>query len=325
MKEILLKSKFIFFIRIMIEQLHYAYLYARHMVNRNAPNTQSKIRADLSIRAHALEKGMSIGQVKVGFGKCKAIALISDLQKYIEIYGKDSFVKELYSVIAEYIKYNTYNGADMKNIQSILDKLELNKDNESFICKSGVLEFTHEQIIKETSCSYDKFSQSRYSVRDFGDNIIPLSDIEKALKLCERTPSACNRQSWKIHILKDRKLRNQLFELQLGCNGFYEKMQYAILICGDLSCYGFPEFNQAYVDGGLYAMNLMYALNYFDIATIPLTMQHKYTHTKKIKKIIQLSPNEIPVLLIGVGSYKDKFKVACSMRKTYTEYTTIHQ
>ncbi len=280
-KEVLLKSKIVFFIRIFIELFHSVLLYTQYLVNRNSPDTLSKMRADLSIRTHALEKGMSIGNVKIGFGIPKALTLIRDLNKYRSIYGEDDFWEESCGIINEYIKFNVYYGADMKRVQSALDEVWVMKCENH---KGGILELNHGRITEGAKGNFENISQSRYSIREFAEHPIKLTDIEKALKLCERTPSACNRQSWKIHIVANKKMKRELFELQLGCNGFYDKMQYAILICGDLSYYGFPEFNQVYVDGGLYAMNLMYALNFYDIATIPLTMQHKHCHTDKIKK-----------------------------------------
>lgn len=322
MKEVLLKSKIVFFIRIFIELFHAIDLYTQYLINRDSPDTLIKMRAYLSIRIHALEKGMSIGNVKVGFGIPKVLVLIRDLQRYQSTYGNDVFWKESCEVINEYIRFNVRNGADMQKVQSALDKMGEIKCRSY---KGGILKLVHKQITEKARGDFEKLSQSRYSIRDFADQPISLIEIEKALKLCERTPSACNRQSWKVHVIADEKIKNKLFELQLGCNGFYDKMQYAILICGDISYYGFPEFNQVYVDGGLYAMNLMYALNFYDVATIPLTMQHKHSHTNKIKRAMHLSPSEVPVVLIGAGSYKDEFKVACSMRKPYSEYTTIYQ
>lgn len=140
------------------------------------------------------------------------------------------------------------------------------------------------------------------------------------MKLCEHTPSACNRQSWKIYIFKDREKRQELFNLQLGCNGFSEDMQYAILICGDIRGYNINELYQLYVDGGIYSMNLLYALHYLGVAAIPLTMAHKKSRTKLIKKRLDIPENEMPVLLIGVGSYKEQYKVAVSERKSFEEY-----
>ena len=98
-------------------------------------------------------------------------------------------------------------------------------------------------------------------------------------------------------------------------------MQGVILVCSDMGCYNFQELNQSFVDGGLYAMNLMYALHFYDIANIPLTMAHKESYIKQIKKEMNIPLNEKPILLIGIGSYKNSWKVAQSNRKEWKDYT----
>ena len=68
-------------------------------------------------------------------------------------------------------------------------------------------------------------------------------------------------------------------------------------------------------------MNLMYALHFYDIANIPLTMAHKENYLNYFKKEMGVPEYERPVLLIGIGSYKDSWKVAQSNRKDWHDYT----
>lgn len=70
-------------------------------------------------------------------------------------------------------------------------------------------------------------------------------------------------------------------------------------------------------------MNLLYALHFEGVAAIPLTMGHKQKKLKEIKLEMDIPDNEVPVLLIGVGAYKDKYKVAVSVRRDYHNYTFI--
>ena len=213
-------------------------------------------------------------------------------------------------------------GADMTNIKSKLHKLCETNDI-SLSDMGGIYILDKHTTDLRSKDSFDVFSQSRFSVRDFGSERIPLDRIEKALTLAEKTPSACNRQSWKIYIYSDDILRNRMFSLQGGCKGFSEDMQYAILICGDIRGYNINELSQVYVDGGIYAMNLLYALHFESVAAIPLTMAHKQNMIKRIKREMGLPENEMPILLVGVGSYKESYKVAVSQRYDYKVYTVI--
>lgn len=319
-KEILKNSQTVLFLRIVHEKLLEVPLLARYIANGNRMGDKDKLLTDLSIRAHAIEKGMSIGNVKIGFGQQKVMALLNDLNRYFGLGGAKEFVAETCSIINKYLLFNEELGADMSRVRKAYDKFLSEKDITVTTDMGGILRLTLSEEKEKAKLPFGEFSQSRHSIRDFGKEPVSEETIRKALKMCEHTPSACNRQTWKIYIYKDKEKRQELFNLQLGCKGFSEDMQYAILICGNIRGYNINELYQMYVDGGIYSMNLLYALHYLDVAAIPLTMAHKKSRTKLIKKKLNIPENEMPVLLIGVGSYKEQYKVAVSERKPFEEY-----
>ena len=65
---------------------------------------------------------MSIGNVKVGFGKPKALAIINDFYRYLKIGGSKEMVAEWFSVLKKYSLFNKELGGDMKEIDSALEK-----------------------------------------------------------------------------------------------------------------------------------------------------------------------------------------------------------
>jgi len=314
------ESPIILFLRIWFQLARKAKIDAKYISASNRSKDWKKMQSDLSIRVHAIEKGMSIGSVKIGFGQPKVKIIIEDLKHYIAIGGKIEFAEECYSVLLEYINFNKKLGADMSEVETWIVGLASDYN----LCdkhQGGVLYKVKTETLASTNLPFKEFSQTRYSVREFGKEKINRIQIESALKLCERTPSACNRQSWSIYVYETVEQKNKMFANQGGCKGFYEDMQYAILICGDQRNYNLYELYQAYVDGGLYGMNLMYALHSQGLATIPLTMGQKLGDIAKIKGTMGLPEYDIPVLLIGVGSYKEEYKVAASVRKDYHKYT----
>lgn len=321
-KGYLKNSRTILFFRLLHEKLQEVILLTKYIANGNRLNDRNKLLTDLAIRTHAIEKGMSIGKVKVGFGQPKAISLLHDLQLYLSLGGSEEFVSESCSVINKYIAFNESLGADMAIVRTGLNTF-CEKNNIDLIDKGGIYILDKMNMETMQKSSFDVFSQSRFSVRDFGTDKISLDYIERALLMAEKSPSACNRQSWRIYVYSDEILRNKIFSLQGGCKGFCQDMQYAILVCGDIRGYNINELSQVYVDGGIYSMNLLYALHFEGVATIPLTMGHKQKNIKKIKREMNIPDNEIPVLLIGVGAYKNKYKVAVSLRRDYHNYTFI--
>ena len=315
-------SKTVLFFRLLHEKWQEILILRKYIANGGKYKDKEKLRTDLIIKVHALEKGMAIGEVKVGFGQQKALALLQDLNLFLSLGGDQDFVRESCSVIKKYIIFNEQIGANMDNISSALSDFCTTNSIETYDT-GGVYILDKEKTFLQLKETFDNFSHSRFSVRDFGTEKIEIKRIKKALEICEKTPSACNRQSWRVYIYSEIELRNKIFSLQRGCNGFFQNMQYAILICGDLVKYHINELSLAYVDGGMYAMNLLYALHFEGIAAIPLTMGLKQQVLKRVKKEMEVPENEVPIILIGVGSYKDTYKVAVSERYPYEKYTVI--
>lgn len=48
-------------------------------------------------------------------------------------------------------------------------------------------------------------------------------------------------------------------------------------------------------------------------------------NNKKIKQEMRIPSYEVPVLLIGVGTFKDDYKVAVSHRYMYKDYVKFNQ
>ena len=193
------------FFWILAEKIHETFVLSRHIANSNMDSTEGKMRSDISIRAHALEKGMSIGRSRKGSGSPKAQELLKRHDAYMVLYGNKSYAEEICSIIKAYIDFNRCQGADMSNIRICLEKL-MQTHEITVSHTGGIMTVRREQIDKATH-DFAQLSQKRFAVRDFSADILDFSLVEKSLLLCERTPSACNRQSWRIHIYRDKELR----------------------------------------------------------------------------------------------------------------------
>ncbi|MCQ2246608.1 MAG: nitroreductase family protein [Bacteroidaceae bacterium] len=316
-----IKTSFpVVWIRVFLAKLQETTKASKHLCTSGMYSNSEKLITPLTIATHALEKGMSIGKARYGFGQSKALELLKGLQLYLNIGGDKSFVNESCTVIKKYIEYNVTHGANMEAVITVFNSF-CKANNIEFVPYGGIYELDHSFIREKAQSTFDEFSQSRFAVRDFGEFPISREDIERALKLCERTPTACNRQSQRVHIYLNKDKIEKLCKLQGGGRGFIDEMQGAILICSDLRSYDFYETNLPYVDASLYGMNLMYSLHYYDIASIPLTMGHKTRYTNRIMKEMNLPDNEVPILLVAIGSYKEQLRVAQSHRKNWKEYT----
>lgn len=319
--EWLKKSKFLLFLRLFVERVQELRLATRYLASGNRYQNARKLKTDLQIRVHSIEKGMSIGRLKEGFGNKKACDIVDDLRGYVSIGGERQFVVESCSVLQQYVKFKEEIGQNADDVKTKLDGL-MNDCRIKSLELGGIYRLRYEDVRRKANGNLEEVMASRYAVRDFGTTPIDMGMLRKALKMAEKSPSACNRQSWRVHVYtKDNALK--MFNLQGGGKSFASEMQAAILVCADLTSYYLSELNLPYVDGGLYGMNLMLALHHCGLACIPMTMGLTAGYLKMIKREMGVPENEVPVLLIGVGSYKDEFRAAVSYRYPYTRYTTF--
>ena len=81
---------------------------------------------------------------------------------------------------------------------------------------------------------------------------------------------------------------------------------------------------QCYVDGGLYAQNLINALHYVGLGSIPLSCGFMNDKLQKIQNCFGIPENEVMILIIGVGVMCADMKIAISTRKPITQTNKYH-
>ena len=109
---------------------------------------------------------------------------------------------------------------------------------------------------------------SRHSMRQFESKSINIEDVEKAIKIAQKAPTACNRQASKVYLYKDKATNDALGELIAGNTGFQQEVPNYLVVTADVSAfYDTFERNQVYVEAGLFSMALVEALHYYGIGS----------------------------------------------------------
>lgn len=105
---------------------------------------------------------------------------------------------------------------------------------------------------------------------------------------------------------------------QGGARGFESDIPCCILVTANLKAFLSGEVFQAYIDGGLYAQNLINALHYLGLGCIPLSCGF---HSRKLEELYKfgMAENEVPIVLIGCGTLPAKIKYAVSHRQDITK------
>lgn len=287
-------------------------------------NTRGKMTGSIILQYHVLEKGLTMPETRPGFGSDRVINLCNDCIKYIGKYGQEGEqLDHAIGVILEYEDYHKRNGfvpdselaGMVSSLKSILAR-EVDRTEQTGM--SG------EEYFRYIKSPFPEFSQSRSSIRNFSGKELPLSGILQALELARNTPSACNRQAWRTYVFSEKELMGKILEAQGGNRGFGHLAGKLIVVASELGgfCYT-NERNQAYIDGGIYAMNLLYALHSLGIGACILNCSFDHRKEEKIKKLAGIKRSEVLIAMIACGNVPDQFRIALSPRESIDKTNTI--
>lgn len=285
-------------------------------------NTPQKLLGSIILQYHVIEKGLTMPEIRAGFGTERVKALCNDCIKYIREYGQENQqLEHAIEVILEYEDYNSKIGV-AKEAQDKIDQLK--KQLVKPVLKSTQNVVTRQKYFEHAKSEFSVFARSRHSIRNFSDEVIPDSLINKSLELAQCAPSACNRQSWRTYIYSEKRLINKILELQGGNRGFGHLTDKLIIITGDLSAFcNINERNQVYVDGGIYVMNVLYALHSYEIAACVLNCGFDNNKAGDIKQIAGIDKSHVFIAMIICGKAPDEFKTAISPRNGLGENIII--
>ena len=310
--------------RYMKEAIHFWKMLSRYNASHHTDDDMVKMQYTLLRENHVIEKGMSMRSPRRGFGQEKVIQLLGRLEKYDVLYGNQDkeFLSYPLSTIKTYIAYMEQGGVDMCSIKGLYNRLAGRIPASDIQIHAGVEVLTKEEILTNCDKSFESLLYSRHSIRYFSSVPVEKAIILRALRMAQRTPSACNRQAWKTHVFGGAE-SVELMKWQGGCRGFEEELKQSILVTANLKAFLSYEVHQAYVDGGLYAMNLMNALHSLGLGCIPLSCGFEYEKLDGLTRF-GIPANEVPIVLIAFGHLPDVCKVAVSARKDITNTNTFH-
>lgn len=273
---------------------------------------------------HVIEKGLTMPETRMGFGKDRMLQLIKYCEDYINKHNttNEQLVHAI-NVINEYQRFHIEKGFTIDELLS--DKIENLKDlaNNKESCRQK--EFTKEEYYKDVYNSFEQFSKSRLSVRNYSEEDVDIECIKEAVELAKHAPSSCNRQTTRVNIFTDKEKIKKILEIQGGNRGFGHLTNKLIILTSDLSYWhGVYEKSGAYVDGGIFAMNLLYSLHFKKIASCPLNCNLSLSKEKKLRQICDIPPSEVFVVMISCGYVPENFKVPYSKRYSTDHIIKIH-
>ena len=171
----------------------------------------------------------------------------------------------------------------------------------------------------------ESFFNSRYSLREFKDSVVPLEAIEKVINLAIKTPSVCNRQPWHVYHSSDRFVIDSALKYQNGNKGFGHKVPNLMIITTDLRAFSpGTEHYQHWIEGGLISMSIIYALHATGIASCCLNWSQAPRSDLKLRKALDIKPSHTIIMMLAFGYPNDDNVVCGSYRRPLHEvYTAL--
>jgi nitroreductase len=144
--------------------------------------------------------------------------------------------------------------------------------------------------------------RQRRSVRWFEERAVPRQMIDAALECAGLSPSACNRQPYRLVIIESREMIDRVGRIPGGVKGYVENIPVLIVVVGDLSAYQYPKDRHAiYIDASLAMMSFMLALETVGLSSCSINWPDLWRCESKLRKQIRLESHERPVMFLAVG------------------------
>lgn len=279
---------------------------------------------------HQVEKGLSLAQPREGFGMAVIPRLLHDTQTYVQRYGwsypATSAVHALRAYVDHHRRLGVAEPADRvaRGLEQLMQRCPDTLDAIGGD-GGGTREITREQLATERAASFQRFFASRHSIRQFTGEALPAGVIEAVVACAQKTPSVCNRQSWRVHAFSDRNMIRSLMDIQAGGRGFADGIDTLLVVTSELGYFvEVAERYQAWIDGGMFAMSLCLAIHDQGYGSCCLNWSKEAADDRRLRSAASLPDSEQVIMLIAVGCLPERLRVAYSNRPSTDQCLVWH-
>lgn len=287
---------------------HDTWNYARHsgMFRRSWPTAQRDSR--MLAACHVLEKGLAFPPPKRAYGEAMA-QFVCESMTHPERQPSDSVAAIARGVLAAYKEHHDALEHDLGTLA----------DTIAAIVASGPAGEAGARRLAPSDYNakgrdLEALIRMRKSVRHF-TGAPSVEQVEEAVEMALHSPSACNRQGWRVYWTKDAQQCAAISELHSGSRGFGSDVPAWIAMAVDVATFQGPrERWAAYVDGGMFAMTLLLALTEIGVASCPLNWSTSPSIDGKLHGLLDIPSSEVVIMLIAIGTPPETCDVPVSAR-----------
>lgn len=304
------------YIKVLQYFLHDANRFWRYSGIRPNRGRESSL-AQIIMDYHVLEKGLTMPNRRLGFGKSPARSLVSGVDRFTKLYGlHDSQVIHAIGVIKEYKSLHDLSKYDYSEDKEYWKSIRDFCERYPSVPITQQMHITRVEFYKERNSSFPQFAKARHTLRHYSDATISVKRLRDAVELAMTAPSACNRQHVRVICVSNRVLCHEILAFQGGSRGFGEYADKLLIVTADLQdVTELRERTDAFVNGGIFLMNLCYSLFYYQIAHCILNWSAEFERDRQLRSVVNIPDTETVIALLSCGESPDEFDVAMSPRK----------
>lgn len=308
-----------------LDFLYDAAIYSRWSGTFSLARTQRTLQAYIIRMYHGIEVGLSYPDPKPGFGMKTVNRLVSALEKYAAKFKVDFYCKIALNVLQQYVEFNRNLGIEFENLNRRLEELQkqvpADLEDET---GGGYINIKTADIFSAGAPEFTRVITTRHSFRQYTSAPVDMAKIEQAVQMAIQSPSACNRQPVRVHVLQDKKVRDRVLNVQNNQRGWRDQPDKMLLVTASVEFYRESRERYApFIDGGLFAMTLVWALHAQGVGTCCLNLNLDRKSIRRLKKAAGLHKADVPIMLIAAGMLPEENNVAVSTRRSVAEVMRV--
>ena len=257
---------------------------------------------EILMLAHRLEKGLLVTETPKPFWGWEKAERIAALLKI----NKDEFSNRTgRGVLKAYVEAKKKSD-NLKEVEKAVLFAKNHPEIEKEEVLGGVIPLKNTFFTDSQKEVIEQFFNSRHSCREFKDIIVSRVDVEAAIALSLRCPSACNRQVTNCYVYQSKELQT-------------------IILTTNIRAFETGEFNDWFISPGIFAGYLSLSLHLYGIGSCVYRKQLYGSHpyNDKMRKKCNIPGDEMIVLELRIGYYKDEFLAPVSNRHKVEEIVSF--
>lgn len=291
----------------------------------NKPN-QEELRGQIIYYIHRIEKGLTHGaDFRPGFGRNALQSLHDLLEQWRAAHYSttDATYEAAFSVVMAYIEKHEQEHEPLPAFLNALFPFDNLEKTQAANAVSGVKTVTASEKKSNKKKNFKDLFEGRTSIRQFSKDPVDLNTVEQAIELSMKTPSVCNRQSYRVTLVSNPDLIAKLLTVQGGWRGYAYPPVLAIITSDERSFIYMEEHNEPFVDGGIFTMSLLLSLEYEDLAACPLNLMCSDENATKIRGLASIPDYEVLIACVAIGHFQEKTLAPKSFRYPGSSITRI--